>query len=214
MTADEHSVDRDTMIATLEELGQTYMKHNNFQDAEHVFGIVLRTGRDKFADSCVFHRTMFKASVVMQKLKINEGDNNAAIKYSELADYHQNAAVDAIKLENICDKVPIDMGEHSLLNVDLEPNPEVDPEDESEFDPKQEFESESDTGTERDPEVESEFDPEHEFEFESESDAGTEREIDSDSVNSFTQTLSPSSFASESSEISEIDLHLHTLSFE
>ena len=105
MSADEDSVDRDTMIATLEELGNTYIKSRQFEDAEHVFGIILQTGREKFTSAFTFHDTMYRASIVMQRLKIDMKDSNEARKYDQLAKYHQNASTDAIKIESMCKKV-------------------------------------------------------------------------------------------------------------
>ncbi len=105
MTVDESIVDRDTMIATLEELGHTYMKFQHAEDAEHVFGIILRTGRDKFPNACTFHRTMFRASMVMKTVKSSIQDYASVTKYNELAQYHQNAAIDAVKIESICSKL-------------------------------------------------------------------------------------------------------------
>ena len=105
MTVDESIVDRDTMIATLEELGHAYTKFEHTEDAEHVFRIILRTGRDKFSNTCTFHRTMFRASVVMKTMKASMQDNVSVTKYDELAQYHQNAAIDALKIESMCKTV-------------------------------------------------------------------------------------------------------------
>jgi hypothetical protein len=104
MSADESTVNKETMIATLEKLGNTYIKHQNLKDAEHVFEIVLRTGRDKFSDTYMFHQTMVRASIVMQKLKLELNDTEQASKYTELADYHQSAALDSIKVQSMPQK--------------------------------------------------------------------------------------------------------------
>ena len=112
MTADPDTINRDIMISTLEELGLTYLRNHDFEDAEHVFGIILRTGRDKFTDALLFHDTMYRASTVLQKLKMGFGDAKAAKKFGELVDYHENAKNDSVKIETMFKNFSTDEDNH------------------------------------------------------------------------------------------------------
>lgn len=107
MSANEDMVDRRTMIAVLELLGQTYLNKEKTYDAEKVFEVILRTGREKFETPIkIYHETMSRTAFAMQKLKFMEGDVESSIKYTDMAQYHRKAAVDSvIKVESICKHV-------------------------------------------------------------------------------------------------------------
>ena len=105
MSSREDTADRHTMIAILEVLGKTYLNQQNLNDAQHVFGIILRTGQEKFKSPQIYHETMIRAAVMMQKLKSIEKDEVSSIKFTEMAMYHRIAAADAVKVESFCNEV-------------------------------------------------------------------------------------------------------------
>lgn len=102
MIAGDQIMDKNIMIATLDELGKCYLTTNSLKDAEYIFGLLLRTEREQFSDIQTFHQTKFRASVILQELHLCFGNSDAAMKYADLANYHKIAAIDFVKIENIC----------------------------------------------------------------------------------------------------------------
>lgn len=105
MSLREATVDRHIMIAILEILGKTYLNQQKLNDAQQVFGIILRTGQEKFKSPKIYHEAMFRAAVVMQKLKAIEEDEASSMKFTDMAKYHRTAAADAVKVKTFCNEV-------------------------------------------------------------------------------------------------------------
>lgn len=114
--------DRSTTIATLEQLGKTYMAHQLLEDAENIFLIILRTGRDKFNQTQIFHETMCRASRALENLRLTLGDTNAAMKYAVSVKYHENAAKDSVQVEKMCKTMLIEEAEYSESDHDFYPS--------------------------------------------------------------------------------------------
>lgn len=90
------------MIATLEEVGKSYVAIQNFKDAEHIYNFIFKTNREDFINIQAFHQTKQRASSTMKMIQLEAGKPEVAKKYADLEEYHKNAAIDAVKIEKLC----------------------------------------------------------------------------------------------------------------